>query len=38
LNHLPDVEYRGIIDPDEVVTWVDINGNEEPIGATSWAK
>jgi superfamily I DNA and/or RNA helicase len=37
LNHLPDVEYRGIIDPDEVVTWVDVNGNEEPIGPTSWA-
>jgi superfamily I DNA and/or RNA helicase len=31
------VEYRGIIDPDEVITWVDINGKEEPIGATSWA-
>ena len=30
-------EYRNIIDPDEVVTWVDINGNEEPIGPTSWA-
>jgi hypothetical protein len=33
----PDIEYREIIQPDEVITWVDINGNEKPIGPTSWA-
>jgi energy-coupling factor transporter ATP-binding protein EcfA2 len=38
LDYLPDVEYRNIIDPSEVITWVDINnGNEEAIGPTSWA-
>jgi energy-coupling factor transporter ATP-binding protein EcfA2 len=38
LQHLPDVEYRNIIDPSEVITWVDINnGREEAIGPTSWA-
>jgi superfamily I DNA and/or RNA helicase len=33
----PDFEYRGIIQPDEVTTWIDINGNEQPKGPTSWA-
>jgi hypothetical protein len=33
----PDIEYRDIIQPDEVITWVDINGNERPMGPTSWA-
>jgi energy-coupling factor transporter ATP-binding protein EcfA2 len=38
LDYLPDTEYRNIIDPSEVITWVDINkGNEEAIGPTSWA-
>jgi hypothetical protein len=32
-----DLEYRDIIQPDEVTTWVDINGDEQPIGPTSWA-
>jgi superfamily I DNA and/or RNA helicase len=36
LEHMPDVEYRQIIQPDEVVTWVDINGIEQPRGPTSW--
>jgi hypothetical protein len=26
----PDIEYRDIIQPDEVITWVDIDGNERP--------
>jgi hypothetical protein len=33
----PDVEYRDIIQPEEVVTWVNANGNERPMGPTSWA-
>ncbi len=33
----PDIEYHDIIQPDEVVTWVDVNGNERPMGPTSWA-
>jgi superfamily I DNA and/or RNA helicase len=33
----PDIEYREIIQPDEVITWVDVNGNERPMGPTSWA-
>jgi AAA domain len=33
----PDVEFRDIIEPDQVTTWVDINGTEQPMGASSWA-
>jgi len=33
----PDPEYKDIIQPDEVVTWVDIDGSEQPIGPSSWA-
>jgi energy-coupling factor transporter ATP-binding protein EcfA2 len=32
----PDLEYRQIVQPDEVTTWVDINGEEEEILASSW--
>jgi hypothetical protein len=32
-----DIEYRDIVQPDEVITWVDVNGNERPMGPTSWA-
>ena len=37
LDYMPDVEYHQVIQPDEVVTWVDINGVEQPKGPTSWA-
>lgn len=37
LDKLPDIEYRDIVQPDEVTTWVDINGVEQPIGPSSWA-
>jgi hypothetical protein len=37
LQQQPDLEYRTVIDPGEVITWVDINGTEEEILATSWA-
>jgi hypothetical protein len=37
LDREPDIEYRGIIQPEEVTTWIDINGNEQPKGPTSWA-
>ena len=37
LDQPPDLEYRDIIQPDEVITWVDINGIEQPIGPSSWA-
>jgi superfamily I DNA and/or RNA helicase len=33
----PDIEYRDVIQPDEVITWVDVNGNERPMGPISWA-
>jgi energy-coupling factor transporter ATP-binding protein EcfA2 len=33
----PDIEFRDIIEPDEVTTWVDINGIEQPRGPSSWA-
>jgi hypothetical protein len=37
LDSLPDIEFREIVQPDEVTTWVDINGIEQPIGPSSWA-
>ena len=37
LDYMPDIEYHQVIQPDEVVTWVDINGVEQPKGPTSWA-
>jgi hypothetical protein len=37
LDISPDIEFREIIQPDEVTTWVDINGIEQPIGPSSWA-
>jgi superfamily I DNA and/or RNA helicase len=37
LDYIPDIEYRQVIQPDEVMTWVDINGIEQPKGPTSWA-
>ena len=37
LERSPDVEYKDIIQPDEVTTWVDIDGSEQPIGPSSWA-
>jgi energy-coupling factor transporter ATP-binding protein EcfA2 len=37
LDISPDIEFRDIIEPDEVTTWVDINGSEQPMGPSSWA-
>ena len=38
LDIQPDIEYRDIIQPSEVTTWVDISkAIEEPIGPSSWA-
>jgi hypothetical protein len=37
LDISPDLEFRDIIEPDEVTTWVDINGTEQPRGPSSWA-
>src|SRR5437764_7885472 len=37
LDCSPDLEFREIIQPDEVTTWVDINGNKQPIGPSSRA-
>jgi hypothetical protein len=37
LDTSPDVEFRDIIEPDEVTTWVDITGIEQPMGPSSWA-
>jgi hypothetical protein len=28
LVHAPDIPYRETIDPDEVITWVDMDGTE----------
>src|SRR5207247_7550069 len=32
LDQLPDLAYRDIIQPEEVITWVDINGKEQQSG------
>jgi hypothetical protein len=37
LDSQPDVELCDVIEPDQVTTWVDINGTEQPIGPSSWA-
>jgi superfamily I DNA and/or RNA helicase len=37
LDHSPGAEYRDIIQPEEVITWVDINGEERQSGPSSWA-
>ena len=37
LSQAPHKEYRSIINPDEPVTWVDINGEENTLGFSSWA-
>jgi energy-coupling factor transporter ATP-binding protein EcfA2 len=37
LEQMPEIEYRDIIQPDEVTTWIDVNGIEQPKGPTSWA-
>jgi energy-coupling factor transporter ATP-binding protein EcfA2 len=37
LDISPDIELCDIIEPDEVTTWVDINGTEQPMGPSSWA-
>ncbi|MEP6576559.1 MAG: DEAD/DEAH box helicase [Nitrososphaerota archaeon] len=35
LDHQPDLEYREIINPEEVTTWVDIDGEEKSIRESS---
>jgi superfamily I DNA and/or RNA helicase len=37
LDQSPDAIYRDIIQPEEVNTWVDINGEERQSGPSSWA-
>lgn len=37
LDRPVEVTYREIIQPDEVITWVDIDGEEMDLGPTSWA-
>jgi len=37
LKENPEMDYREIIQPEDVTTWVDINGIEQPYGVTSWA-
>lgn len=37
LDQSPDAVYRDIIQPEEVITWVDINGEERQSGPSSWA-
>lgn len=37
LYRIPDLEYRKIIDPEEPITWVDINGIESAFGFSSWS-
>jgi len=36
LTRLPDLEYRDVIDAENVTTWVDINGPETCIGQSSY--
>ena len=31
-----DIEFRSVINPDEVITWADLNGTEEMAGPSSW--
>ncbi|MFI5423945.1 MAG: AAA domain-containing protein [Nitrososphaeraceae archaeon] len=37
LDQSPNPVYRDIIDPEEVVTWLNINGEEKALGQSSWA-
>jgi energy-coupling factor transporter ATP-binding protein EcfA2 len=37
LHQIPDIEYKKIINPDEPVTWIDINGQENTMGFSSWS-
>jgi AAA domain len=37
LDQAPDAVYRDIIQPEDVITWVDINGEERQSGPSSWA-
>lgn len=37
LERSPDIEYKDIIQPDVVITWVNIDGSELPVGPSSWA-
>ena len=36
LAHAPDIPYREIIDPDQVITGMDMDGNEEEVLTSSW--
>ena len=36
VNNDIDNEFRSIINPDEVITWADLNGTEEMAGPSSW--
>jgi len=37
LDRIPDIAYRDVIQPEEVITWVNIDGEEQPLGPSSWA-
>ena len=37
MHQAPDIEYKTIINPDESVTWVNIHGQENMIGFSSWS-
>jgi energy-coupling factor transporter ATP-binding protein EcfA2 len=37
LHQVPDIEYKSIINPDDPITWVDISGQENTMGFSSWA-
>lgn len=37
LDQSPNPIYREIIDPEKVVTWLNINGEEKAVGQSSWA-
>jgi hypothetical protein len=36
VNKNIDIEFRSVINPDEVITWADLNGTEEMAGPSSW--
>jgi energy-coupling factor transporter ATP-binding protein EcfA2 len=36
IDHVVGTEFKDVINPEEVVTWVDLNGIEEMAGPTSW--
>ena len=37
LKYNASLQFKEILNPDNVITWVDINGKERPLGPSSWS-